>query len=80
MPRTPTNRAIPCLRLDRITPPSRTWKLTEAEKQASHLINATRAPTGHGFAALQTWRVLISLRLNPARATVLLALTRPEVS
>jgi hypothetical protein len=32
----------------------------------------TRAPNEHGFAALKTWRIRTRLRLNPARATVLL--------
>jgi hypothetical protein len=51
---------------------TRQKKLTEGQKQANQLIAATRAPNEHGFAALKNWRILTRLRLNPARATMLL--------
>lgn len=63
---------------------TRKKKLTAAQKTANQVIAAARTPVEHGFAALENWRILIRLRLNPARATALLrallVLTKLETS
>lgn len=46
--------------------------LTVAQQQVNQLIASERAPVEHGFADLKNWRILTKLRLDAARATVLL--------
>ena len=59
-------------------------KLTPGQKQANRVLAAGRAPVEHGFAHLKNWRILTRLRIDPARATVLLrallVLTNLEVT
>jgi hypothetical protein len=49
-----------------------TRKTTPAQRQASQALSAARAPVEHAFSDLKNWRILTRLRLNPAKATILL--------
>ncbi|WP_371591696.1 transposase family protein [Streptomyces virginiae] len=51
---------------------TRARKLTPGEKEANRVLAAARAPVGHGFAHLKTWRILTELRTDPACGTELL--------
>ena len=51
---------------------TRTSKTTPAQRQANQALSAARAPVEHGFSDLKNWRILTRLRLNPAKATILL--------
>jgi hypothetical protein len=51
---------------------TRTRKTTPAQRQASQALSAARAPVEHAFSDLKNWRILTRLRLNPAKATILL--------
>ncbi|GHB26004.1 hypothetical protein GCM10010346_57020 [Streptomyces chryseus] len=63
---------------------SRTHKLTAGQKDANRVLAIGRAPVEHGFAHLKNWRILATLRTDPARATqllrALLVLTNIEVN
>ena len=62
---------------------TRTRKTTPAQRQANQALSAARAPVEHGFSD-KNWRILTRLRLDPARATIvlraLLVLTRQHTS
>lgn len=51
---------------------TRTSKTTPAQRQANQALSAARAPVEHGFSDLKNWRILTRLRLDPAKATILL--------
>jgi hypothetical protein len=51
---------------------TRTCKTTPAQRQANQALSAARAPVEHGFSDLKHWRILTRLRLDPAKATILL--------
>jgi hypothetical protein len=51
---------------------TRDRKTTPAQRQANQAPSAARAPVEHGFSDLKHWRILTRLRLQPAKATVLL--------
>jgi hypothetical protein len=51
---------------------TRTRKTTPAQRQANQALSAARAPVEHGFSDLKNWRSLTRLRINPAKATILL--------
>jgi hypothetical protein len=63
---------------------TRTSKTTPAQRQANQALSAARAPVEHGFSDLKNWRILTRLRLDPARATIvlraLLVLTRQHTT
>jgi len=63
---------------------TRTSKTTPAQRQANQALSAARAPVEHGFSDLKNWRILTRLRLDPARATMvlraLLVLTRQHTT
>jgi DDE superfamily endonuclease len=63
---------------------TRTRKTTPAQRHANQALSAARAPVEHGFSDLKNWRILTRLRLDPARATIvlraLLVLTRQHTS
>jgi hypothetical protein len=50
----------------------RNHQLTNAEKEANHLLSRERAAVEHGFANLKTWRILTKVRMNTHHATTLL--------
>ena len=49
-----------------------TRKTTPAQRHANQALSAARAPVEHGFSDLKNWRILTRLRLDPAKATMLL--------
>lgn len=49
-----------------------TRKTSPAQRQANQALAAARAPVEHGFSDLKNWRILTRLRLDPAKATILL--------
>ncbi|MFB7336081.1 transposase family protein [Streptomyces adustus] len=51
---------------------TRNHRLTDAEKEANHLLNRERAAVEHGFANLKAWRFLTKIRMNARHATTLL--------
>ena len=63
---------------------TRTRKTTPAQRQANQALSAARAPVEHGFSDLKNWRILTRLRLDPAKATIvlraLLVLTRQHTT
>jgi hypothetical protein len=63
---------------------TRTSKTTPAQRQANQALSAARAPVEHGFSDLKNWRILTRLRLDPAKATIvlraLLVLTRQHTT
>jgi hypothetical protein len=63
---------------------TRASKTTPAQRQANQALSAARAPVEHGFSDLKNWRILTRLRLDPARATMvlraLLVLTRQHTT
>ena len=63
---------------------TRTSKTTPAQRQADQALPAARAPAGHGFSDPRNRRILTRLRLDPARAAIvlraLLVLTRQHTT
>lgn len=63
---------------------ARNRPLTRGQKLSNTALEAVRAPVGHGFAHLKTWRVLGKVRTDPAWVTALvralLVLTNREVA
>ncbi len=51
---------------------TRTRKTTPAQRHANQALSTARAPAEHGFSDLKNWRILTRLRLDPAKATMLL--------
>lgn len=51
---------------------TRNHQLTDAEKEANHLLTSERAAVEHGFANLKSWRILTKVRMNARHATTLL--------
>ena len=47
-------------------------KTTPAQRHANQALSAARAPVEHGFSDLKNWRIITRLRLDPAKATMLL--------
>lgn len=51
---------------------TRNHQLADAEKEANRLISRERAAVEHGFAHLESWRILTKVRTNARHATTLL--------
>nr|WSW43245.1 transposase [Streptomyces sp. NBC_01001] len=51
---------------------TRNHQLTEAEKEANHLLSRERAAVEHCFANLKTWQIAPKLRMDARHATTLL--------
>ncbi|MEV8017531.1 transposase family protein [Streptomyces sp. NPDC086554] len=43
---------------------TRSHRLTDAEKEANHLVSRERTAVEHAFANLKTWRILTKVRMN----------------
>ncbi|MER6693994.1 transposase family protein [Streptomyces minutiscleroticus] len=51
---------------------TRNHQLTDAGKEANRLVSRERAAAQHGFAHLESWRILTKVRTNARHATTLL--------
>ncbi|MFB8774867.1 hypothetical protein [Streptomyces broussonetiae] len=51
-------------------------RLTDAEREAHHLLKRARAAVERGFANLKSWRLLTKVRMNARHAPTLLRALR----